>query len=347
MLDRCLLFLGLALVVCSSHGLRAADANLQIGPDQLDFYLFQAFAAESQAQRYRLNHIGIQGEPTTEGFLVSGALQDYPAHNAGIVRGDVITASDGRPFHPVFSFNDSAIAPTGLAPLSRSYDLELRRGEQTMTVSVSPVFENLYDSYRIATLNSVQEFSSGNKTIGYVQLWSLARSTDSLFSLQQLITGLANCDGIIVDLRGSYGFLDQEHFKLFSLNTPELTLSGAPPWLESWSSPAYPVEIEAYRKPAAILIDESTRAAAELMVMALDDAERIISLGAATAGLFGQFELEGDTLNYEAASNFMVNGSQPEDMGVEPEQAVEFPFTESRRDDPQFEAAVTLLLGVI
>ncbi len=334
-------------VTLTASKIEAAEASRHPGQEQLEYYLYQAFSSRTQQERFRLNHIGIEGQQTAQGFLVNGVLQGFPAHNAGINRGDVIVSADGNPFQPVFSFNEENLAPREFTRRSRSFDLELQRNEQTLTVSISPVFENLYDSYRMATLNSVQEFSSGNKVIGYVQLWALSRNSDALFNLQQLIASLDHCDGIIVDLRGSYGFLDQAHFELFSLNEPRLSFENSPRWLQGWDSPGYPMTIETYRKPITLLIDASTRGAAELIAMALDDAERISSLGSTTAGMVGEFRFNNAELIYSPAVDFLVNESQLEANGLEPEQPVDFPFTESRRDDPQFEAAVSWLLGVI
>ena len=81
--------------------------------------------------------------------------------------------------------------------------------------------------------------------------------------------------------------------------------------------------------------------------MALDDAERITSLGESTAGMLGEIEFNDSNLTYTPASDFVVNDLRLEEVGVEPEQVVNFPFSESRRDDPQFETAITWLLGVI
>jgi len=342
-------YLSLVLGLLLSNIALAAEtgAITNYSPDQLEYYLFQAFNAPFQQDRQALNHIGIQGQVTERGFLVSAVLQGYPAHEAGINRGDIILSANGSPFHPVFSFNQSTQALDVLSPQMGTFDLEVSRADQTRRISLSPRFENLYDSYRNATLNSVQEFSSGNKVIGYVQIWALARSSDSLLSLQQLIASLDHCDGIIVDLRGSYGFLDWQHFTLFNPGKPDITMADAPAWLGSWQSSSLAMAAETYRKPLVLLIDSSTRGAAEILTLALDDAERISSMGTRTAGMVGSMELRQDSLNYLPATELMIGEQTLEGTGVAPEQKVDYPFDESRRDDPQFETAVTWLLGVI
>lgn len=344
-------FLLACLLTWLSHGFQSAAEETQpdrYEPDHLDYYLYQAFNTPFPEQRYSLNHIGIDGAAMADGFLVSAVLQGYPAHQSGIVRGDVITSASGQPFHPVFSFNDRTLVPARLNPQNRSYELEIQRGEQKLSVSVYPVFENLFDSYRAATVNSLQEFSSGNKVIGYIQLWALSRNSADLLTLQQLIADLSHCDGIILDLRGSYGFLDREQLRLFNRDTNTQAITGGPDWLDNWQTPAHPISLEPYRKPLAVLIDARSRGAAELLALMLAAPERNTTLGASTAGLLGDMEITSeDALNYFPAAEMEVNNLGLEGRGVQPEQEVRFPFSESRRDDPQFETAVTLLLGVI
>lgn len=265
----------------------------------LDLFLEQAFAARRVEEREAIRHIGIQGETASEGFLVNAVLESYPAHRAGIRRGDIILSADGAAFDPMHSFSNDT------NPRSQdSYLLDIKRGNQVLEITVSPVQENLYDSFRNASLRSVLEFSRGNKVIGYVRLWGLSRNTADLLSYEQMIRGLDHCDGIILDLRDSYGFADPN---LRSLFIPSSLAS------------------EAYRKPIAILINQRTRGGGESLTADLDHLERIVSIGGTTAG-------ESARLNFQAH---------------EPEFPVPFPASESRRDDPQFETAIQILMGII
>ncbi len=265
---------------------------------EIDYYLKQAFDTRRIEDRRSLAHIGIDGEQATNGFLVSAVLESYPGHRADLRRGDIILSIDGEPFHPTGSFNSNEDNQM----LSRL--LRVQRGEQVLEISVSAVNENLYDSYRTATLNSVLEFSAGNKVIGYIHLWGLSRNTADLLAFQQIIQALDHCDGIILDLRDSYGFSDKLHVSTF---LPQSLAD------------------EAYRKPVAVLINQRTRNGGEVLVSALDRLERVISIGEVTSG-------------------------EAPDLGEEkhiPEEELLFPLSEVRRDDPQFERAIEILLGVI
>ena len=265
---------------------------------EFDYYLKQAFDTSRVEDRSALRHIGIEGLQTDQGYLVSAVLESYPAHQADLRRGDIILSVDGEPFHPIESFDLKEDR------LRFTYMLRVQRGQQMLEINISPVLENLYDSYRTATLNSVLEFSAGNKVIGYFHLWGLSRNTGDLLAFEQAVRSLDHCDGIILDLRDSYGYADDLHASTF---LPQ-SLSD-----------------EAYRKPVALLINQRTRNGGESLTAKLDSLERIISIGETTSG-------ESPDLN---------------GTGYSPEEELLFPLSEVRRDDPQFETAVEILLGII
>ena len=144
------LFLLAQLVVAKDN------ENAAISADALEYYLVQAFQAPTAKDRIALNHIGIEVLPADNGFLVSASLEGYPAHQAGIERGDKIVRVDGESFHPVFSFNARDSEPGEFIPATKVQLLEFERRGEVTSVEITPVFENLYDSYRTATLNSIQ-----------------------------------------------------------------------------------------------------------------------------------------------------------------------------------------------
>ena len=151
--------------------------EVNIEKDRLEYYLLQAFNAGQAEHRLSLNHIGLTTAQDETGFIVSGVLDGYPAQLAGLRPGDRLEEVDGTPFHPLWSFNSQQELPNSFRPDRTVHQIGFERNGTLQTVSIVPVFENLYDSYRSATLNSAQEISSGNKVIGYLKLWSASRST--------------------------------------------------------------------------------------------------------------------------------------------------------------------------
>jgi C-terminal processing protease CtpA/Prc len=221
--------------------------------NSLEAYLLQAFTASQTEQRTSLFHIGIEAQQHNDGYLVTAVLEDYPAFYAGINRGDIIVTANGRPFHPIESFN------TQNRP---QYDLTIDRGGKQVDLTVTPVFENLFDSYRNATASSIQEFSAGNKVIGYIRLWALSRNTSDVISYQSLMTDLSHCDGLILDLRSAYGYLDDSH--LNSL-------------LPSPSGNDY------FGKTVVVIVDSKTSTAGAELARKLRRFDRMVVLGVETS----------------------------------------------------------------
>ena len=319
-------------------------------PDELDYYLQQALAAKSASDRHALNHIGIQGRPEAQGYRVSAVLESYPAHLAGLYRGDLILRADGDPFHPVFSFNESSNAPANFAPQSDTVLLAIRRGDSELELSVRPVFENLFDSYRSASLHSVQQFSSGNKTIGYLRLWLLSRNSNDLISYQQLFKELEGTDGIILDVRDAVGFLDREHLRLVYRGDSNL-FAGFSADI-SLAPGARLTASDAYRNPVALLVNSRTRGGAELFAYQLDKLSRVITLGENTAGQIGVWHAAETQPADEPVLNYLPGRSQIDDesfegVGLVPERSQDYPVTQPGRIDPQFQAAVDMLMGII
>ena len=232
-----------------------------------------------------------------------------------------------------------------------------KRGATVLTARVEPVFESLYDSYRSATLNSVLSFAAGNKVIGYVRLWALTRETGDFVTLSQLLQSLHDTDGIVLDLRNSYGYLASEHIDLFRASRSDflsISLVGKPNSnaIEPEQNRLLPARqrddsLRAYRKPIAILIDSSTRGAAELLAYQLAKLDRVTTVGEPTLGRLGRYQRRGGVLDYSAADRVLIDGNVFEGIGVKPKRKAPFPFETVSRGDPQFQVAVNVLMGVI
>lgn len=322
--------------------------NANISSGTLEYYLIQAFQAATTKDRMALNHIGIEVLPAEEGFLVTASLEGYPAHQAGIERGDKIVRVDGESFHPIFSFNSEASGPDEFIPAATTHQLEFERLGETIAVEIVPVFENLYDSYRSATLTSVQEFSVGNKTIGYIRFWGLSRSTSDLFTLERTMQTFRDSDGMIIDLRNSYGFLSSRHLDMFVRDgRGEFEASDASNQHAAIGQNFPSSETRTFTRPIVVLVNSQTRGGAELFAYGLAKPGRITTLGENTAGQIGSYTLDGSTIHYSPADQILIDGERFESVGVAPNDLIPFPFTESRRSDPQFETTVDILLGRI
>lgn len=338
-----------------SQSVLAQSANdFTLAESELDFYLLQAFQAESAQQRIALNHIGIQGKATTEGYLVTASLEDYPAQLAGIERGDRILTVNGEPFHPVYSFNEVGTAgePVRFAENLSTYDVEVSRSGTTRSVQLTPVYENLFDSYRTATTNSVQIFPANNKTVGYVRFWGISRSSADIISMEKIIQQLANCDGLIFDFRNSFGYLSASHLDLFVPNRRSyFEATGAANEHGELQPEGITSDDDFFQKPIVILLNSETRGGPELFAYQLAKMRRVVTMGESTPGQIGNFVLEANgaekLLRYSPAEDVLIDGRAFESIGFEPEQPIAYPFEQTTRSDPQYQSALAELLAII
>ncbi len=323
----------------------AQIASFELSSDSdLDYFLKQAFFAKTSADRVALNHIGIESKKAESGYLVTAVLEGYPAHTHDIRRGDIIKLVDGRPFHPIESFNFEKDNDGHFLPTNRKHKLTVFRSNDSIELSMVPVFENLFDSYRSATSNSVLEFSAGNKTIGYIRFWALSRSTHDIINYQNLLAELDDTDGIIFDLRNGLGFLAPQHLDLiFPDRTNYFSYSNPSGTLNDFSKTSPSSDVNAYRKPIAVLINEGTRGGTELLAYQLDKLQRVISLGEATRGEISHYFLEGGVRK----ESLEIDGQVFNNHSISPEQIIIYPYENTERGDPQFDAAINALLGII
>ena len=95
-----------------------------------------------------------------------------------------------------------------------------------------------------------------------MRLWALTRETGDLVTLSQLLQSLHDTDGIVLDLRNSYGYLASEHIDLFRASRSDflsISLVGKPNSnaIEHERHRLLPARqrddtLRAYRKPIAI-----------------------------------------------------------------------------------------------
>ena len=210
----------------------------------------------------------------------------------------------------------------------------------------------LYDSYRTATINSIQEFSAGNKVVGYVRFWALSRNSNDLVTYRNLINDLDHCDGLIIDLRNGYGFLDLQHLdKIFPSRDSYFDITGFTDALSNLANPSRAVGTKQYRKPIAVLINSETRGGLELFAYQLGKLGRSIILGDRSPGKLGTY-LESardgtEILIYQPAESLLIDNNSIEGTGIETDRIVEYPFEQTSRGDPQYNAAMNALMGII
>lgn len=229
-------------------------------PASLNEWLERSLTEKRIERQLPLNHIGIAVARAGDRHLVAAVLDNSPASAAGLRRGDELLAINGAPYQPIRSLNSGLATESGA--MQSPVRLRLARGGAEREVTVTPVFNNLFDSYRGAVEASAQQFNMGNKLIGYVRLWGISRNANDLVVLARIMADFRGTASLIVDLRNAAGHLDREHLALF-----------------------LPSEFgDYYSNPLALIIDHSTAGPAEAFARELARLERVTSVGATTAG---------------------------------------------------------------
>ena len=346
---RALLF-SLPLMVASLSSLIAAEKPVSveqnIALDSQAYFLLQSFHSNRPKT---LNHLGLIAEPGADGYRVSAVLDGFPAQQAGLRRGDLLISIDGIPFHPVLNLNPQAGDGEPAIEITREIELEYNRNGSVITASMQPVHGSLFDAYQTATLASVQQFSNGNKLVGYVKLWSLDRSTNGIQWFNQLLDSLAHCDGLVLDLRDSYGFIDANHIDRFLSsrnNLFELTGANSDLWQPQQAQRA---STPRYGRAMAIIQNRGTRGGLELFSYQLARLQRVVSVGETTSGKAGQVSYNEDngSLTYLPRPDMLIDGYQLEANGFDANIQTSYPLDESLAVDPQLDAAVLALMEII
>jgi C-terminal processing protease CtpA/Prc len=157
---------------------------------------------------------------------------------------------------------------------------------------------------------------------------------------------------LIIDLRNGYGFLDLQHLdKIFPSRDSYFDITGLTGALSNLANPSSAVSTKQYRKPIAVLINSETRGGLELFAYQLGKLGRSIILGDRSPGKLGTF-LEStrdgtEILIYQPAKSLLIDNNSIEGTGIEADRIVEYPFEQTSRGDPQYNAAMNALMGII
>ena len=306
----------------SGSSAQATDRSGEDAGSPLTHFLQQAFDSQTALDRQALNHLGMETIPVAQGWVVTAVLGGFPAQTAGIRRGDIVVAADGAPFDPVISLNGDVPADS-FSPRTSSIQIELLRNGEALQVSAMPVFGNLFDAYRTAMVNSLQQISVGNKVVGYLHWWAFSRSTNDMQVLQQLLYELRLTDGIILDLRNSYGFHDPQHSAFFRVRSDSRLANN--PWTLF------------YGKPLAILTNRWTRGGAEILAADLMGLDRAEVIGEPTAG----WHREATTID-----TGLPTGAG-HSLAIQPEHVVDHPLDNADLNDPLYNTAIDILFSLM
>jgi len=270
---------------------------------------------------------GFQLTRVGDGFFVDWLYEGGPAQRAGLRRGDRVIEIDGRA--PVdcprldWSSDDAALPdpPQHALLCDRGDEVELWVERAHGLRSRGRVTAALYSGCDAARASARVVNEKGR--FGYVHLWFIAAPDAGNLIRELLADEFADCDGLLLDLRGRGGVASE-----IRRVTRLLAADG------EWG------------RPVVLLTDAGTRSAKEVIAHEMQRTGDALVVGETTAGAVipASFEHVGQdgVLMYPRRS-LGRHTSLLEGRGVQPDVLVERPFEYSNGADPILEAGIVAL----
>jgi C-terminal processing protease CtpA/Prc len=314
-------------------------------PDRVDYYelldVFRYGVRDAVRRLYPPNGeitypgIGIASKAIDGKVFATDVYDGGPAAKAGLKAGDEILSVDGSPFSEIGSFAGKA---------GQAVSLQVRRTADEAPMAIPVTVEALEPQETLfkAIDESARVIERNGQKIGYLHIWAYTREEVRQIINQQLGTGkLKDVDGLVVDLRCRWGGAPGDAAEVFVGGTGDFRLIDRDGSIDP--------ENVRWKKPVVAIIDEGTRSGMELFAYALKK-NGIPLVGTRTAGALvaGRgFMLPDDSLLVLAVADVTVDGGRLEGKGVEPDVSVPFDVRYANGKDPQLDAAIVRLGGML
>jgi carboxyl-terminal processing protease len=257
--------------------------------------------------------VGLTVSPAEDGLMVTSSLQG-PAREAGIRPGDLIVSIDGRPTAAI-GFERAVQLMAGAN--GTIVNLTVRRPKTGESIAFTVVRR----AVPIPPVKARLMRTEGHR-IGHIRL--NAFSEDAAERLEQATTRMVSegAEALVLDLRGNPGGLLAQAIRVTSLylESGEVgSTAGANQEARLLTVGGAPVEPDS---PLAVLVDDHTASAAEIVAAALRDNERAVVVGVRTYGKTTVQSLvplsNGAALRLTTASYVTPNGRSLAGRGLKP-----------------------------
>jgi carboxyl-terminal processing protease len=263
----------------------------------------------------RFSGVGLTVSGVRRGLRVATVLPDTPAERAGIEKGDLITAVDGRSLAGVPAEISTARikGPSGTRvtlrvvsePGHRSRDVHLKRASVHVPVAIGKITR------------------TGGRKVAYVRYLSFNQGSHG--ELASTLEGLyrRGAEGAVLDLRGNGGGLLSEAVLSASLFLPkgQLVVSTESRTMGNRDYDAVGDALK--RHPTVVLIDHGTASAAEILASALRDhgLARIVGTRSFGKGTFQEVIrlAAGGALDLTVGQYLTADGTSLAGKGIKPD----------------------------
>jgi carboxyl-terminal processing protease len=268
----------------------------------------------SQANPHRVG-IGVVTKKLNGRHFVTAILASSPAERAGIVLGDWIVEVNGRPFHPIRSFENTHGQELEVT-IQRSFSVSSRQ-----KLKVTPVDKKERELFENDTLtHSKKPMNHKGHRFSYIRLWWLMGW--KMRGAFEVCLMDYDTEGIIIDIRDGFGGSPAtEYIHPFLKGGLEAIT------LKSISRQRADQYTMAYNIPVIVLINGGSRSGKELLAYYFKKTKRGLLIGERTAGYVcgGSYKrISEESMLLYAASMIVVDGKRLEGVGVAPD--IEVPF---------------------
>lgn len=230
----------------------------------------QAFKDENDAIDSRIVGIGINLIQRDNRLVITRTIDNSPASNAGLLQYDEIIAIDGKPC-------------VGFTPDQAAEHIRGQAGTAVdITVKHKDTKEATFHIVRAEIVLHAVSYKIIDGNIGYIQL-STFISNDAAKEFRTALEKLSRTDGLVIDMRDNPGGLLSN-----ALDIAEYLLEGGV--IVKTVGRAGPPKVDVAcgdpvtHQPIAVLVNEESASASEILAGALKDNQRAIIIGTHTYG---------------------------------------------------------------
>ena len=324
----------------------AAHAVVASLGDRWSYYIpASEYAAYQEQMRNAYVGVGITITVNAEGlgFDILSVEPEGPAHEAGILPGDILTHTQGR---SVAGMTSTAVRNIVRGKEGSFVELTVLRGEEEMTFSVE----------RRSLQTTVAEGVLLEGCIGLVRIYNFDDrcADESIAAIEALME--QGAEKIIFDVRNNGGGYAHEMVELLDYLLPQGDLFRTVDYAGRENVDTS--DKDCLDVPMAVLVNADSYSAAEFFAAALRDYDAAVIVGEQTSGkgyFQNTFELnDGSAVALSTGKYFTPKGISLEGVGITPdvmltlgeEEAVQLYLKQlPPEDDAQLQAAIAALAG--
>ena len=292
---------------------------------------------ERRANSYVGIGVTVDSVSREEGLLVQSVTRDGPADKAGVLAGDVITAVDG----------------VSIAGEGRETASDRIRGEEGTKVALTLLGEDGASRDVTCTRATLHNASAQGRLldnkVGYVQLSNFYSGSADSFQAEVDALLEQGAESLLIDLRGDPGGYVSELEQILDYLLPEgPVFTHKPRW---WFKSVYVSDENCVDLPMAVLVNQHSYSAAELLAAQLRESVDAPIVGERTSGKgYSQLTFplaNGGGAGLSTAAYCTGSGHSLIGEGIVPDVELSLPEGAALggEDDVQLKAALELLVA--